>query len=81
MANENDARVEIHSGPDGQGRYIYTLYWWVDYCPGHPDGERVPRERGQVYHAKLPRGVCTCWPERGPLGVKHEIDCNVLAEE
>ena len=49
-----EKRIEIHSGPDSLGRYIYTLLWMDNYFPGHPDGEYVERERAQVFHAKLP---------------------------
>jgi hypothetical protein len=29
----------------------FSLHWWVDYCPGHPEGEYVHRERGQMFLA------------------------------
>lgn len=31
------------------GRMHYTLYWWADYHPGHPEGEHGLRLRGQCF--------------------------------
>ena len=47
-------KIEILSGPDSLGRYVYFLTWLDDYFPGHPEGEYVTRERGQIFHAPLP---------------------------
>ena len=47
-------KIVVHEGSDNLGRYVYTAYRWALYTPGHPDGEYVPRWRGQVYHAALP---------------------------
>ena len=47
-------RIEIHSGPDRLGRYMYTMFWPDNYFPGHPDGEYIERERAQVFHTTLP---------------------------
>lgn len=44
-------RYEIKRGSrDKAGDYTFTKYWYADYTPGHPDGEDVPRIRGQVFH-------------------------------
>jgi hypothetical protein len=50
-------RCVIHSGPDRQGRYQYTLFWMADYHPGHPDGEHRLAERGQVFLGVPPHHV------------------------
>jgi len=42
-------RGELESGPDDRGRYHYTLSWWADYHPGHPDGENRMAERSQHF--------------------------------
>lgn len=47
--------VTVHRGPDEQGRYFYTLEWFADYHPGHPDGEYAHRKRGQCFFAALPK--------------------------
>lgn len=47
-------RIEVHSGPDEQGRYVYTLFWMADYHPGHPLGEHRLAERAQIFKAPLP---------------------------
>lgn len=82
MKQKDTRRVEIHSGPDSRGRYVYTLFWW-DYHPGDKVAGIQPgeyRERGQVFHAPLPRDVCTCWPEHDVSGTKHELDCNLFQQ-
>jgi hypothetical protein len=48
-------RIAVHRGPDERGRYVYTRFWIADYHPGHPDGEYRRAERGQVFHAAMPR--------------------------
>lgn len=47
-------RIEIHSGPDQHGRHRYRLCRWVNYSPGHPEGEHGWRERGQEFFGELP---------------------------
>ncbi len=42
-------RGEIIGGPDSRGAFTYFLYWMDDYFPGHPEGEYVIRERGQIF--------------------------------
>jgi len=42
-------RIEYNSKSDEKGRCTFTLFWWVDYIPGHPDGEHGRRERAQVF--------------------------------
>ena len=54
------SRIEVHSGPDSHGRYCHTRYWLTDYKPGHPDGEYVTREVGQVLFAPLPPRTLPC---------------------
>lgn len=54
---EAGKRIELYAGPDLLGRYTYALFWTAAYHPGHPDGERGIRERGQVFHGPLPPGV------------------------
>ena len=56
MNNKPYTRIEIHSGPDRQGRYFHTRFWMADYHPGHPDGEYRRAERAQVFNAPLPAG-------------------------
>jgi len=48
-------RIEIEDGPDELGRYHYFIFWLADYHPGHPEGEYARRERGQMFHAALPK--------------------------
>ena len=48
MASHAPHRVEIISGPDRLGRYMWFTYWMAGYHPGHPDGEHRWAERGQV---------------------------------
>lgn len=45
------ARLDYHSNSDQTGRCAFTLCWPVTYSPGHPEGEYIPRERAQCYHA------------------------------
>ena len=59
-------RIEIHGGPDGLGRYSYTLFWWADYHPGHPDGEHARRERAQEFFGALPEWAKVVKTSRGP---------------
>ena len=47
-------RIEIYEGPDRQGKYAFGLFWMADYHPGHPEGEYVRRERGQMFRSVLP---------------------------
>ena len=47
-------RIEVTSGPDDKGRCHYTLFWWADYTPGHPEGEYVRRERAQCFFSVIP---------------------------
>ena len=42
-------RIEYSSKSDEKGRCTFTLFWWVDYIHGHPDGEYGRRERAQVF--------------------------------
>lgn len=52
-------KIEIHEGPDGLGRYRYTLYWMADWPPNtfhEKDFDGKPYWRGQVFHAPLPEG-------------------------
>lgn len=36
---------------DKEGKCGFTLFWTVDYHPGHPEGENKRRERGQCFRA------------------------------
>ena len=56
--------VEIVSGPDSRGRYMYRLCWTDSYCPGHPEGEYEIRERSQTRIGPLPEGVDVRTDER-----------------
>lgn len=47
-------KIEVFSGPDSKNRYSHIRYGMSDYTPGHPDGEYVRREVGQVFFSKLP---------------------------
>lgn len=49
-----DQKVEVLRCPDALGRYLFVHYIYCDYTPGHPEGEYVPRWRGQVYFSPLP---------------------------
>lgn len=49
-------RCEILDGPDREDKYTYFLFWMADYQPGHPQGEYRRVERGQIFHAPLPKG-------------------------
>jgi hypothetical protein len=42
-------RIEVLEGPDDKGRWTFFVYWMADYHPGHPEGEHVCRERGQIF--------------------------------
>jgi hypothetical protein len=46
-------RIEYEPGAksDSQGRCHFTLFWWAQYHPGHPEGEFGQRERAQCYFA------------------------------
>lgn len=53
----DDHIIAINSGLNEYGECSFTLYWWADYTPGHPDGEHVPRWRAQGYYAKPNRYI------------------------
>lgn len=53
-ATVGEETITVEQGPDGQGRYCFTLQWPVDYIPGHPDGEHGDHMRGQCFHAPIP---------------------------
>lgn len=60
-------RAKVFAGPDREGNYSWLIYWWDDYFPGHPEGEHVWRERGQVCCGIPPFKVSS----RGaPVGVR-----------
>ena len=50
--------VEVHDGPDGQGRYMHTRYWWGPalWDETGRDCADAPRSsiRSQVFHCPLP---------------------------
>jgi len=46
-----DKRIQVISGPDGNGRYIYFFFWVTDYDINNPE-QRDLFERGQLYHSK-----------------------------
>lgn len=48
---DNDIIIKYHSGPDKWKRYQFTILWWADYHPGHPQGEYRRAQRGQVFFA------------------------------
>lgn len=58
-------RIEIHEGPDERGRYMYSLFWYADYHPGHPIGENRWGERGQVFFGN---------PDVHGMAVEHQRD-------
>ena len=43
--------IEPHTRDD-EGRVSFTLFWWADYHPGHPEGENRWAIRAQCYFAK-----------------------------
>jgi hypothetical protein len=50
-------KIEILGKPDTQGRISHMRYWMTDYCPGHPEGEYVVREKGQMLFSVLPEEI------------------------
>ena len=54
----------IHDGPDKDEKYLFTLYWWADYHPGHPDGEHRLAIRGQVYRSRIDTRPAVRWAPR-----------------
>lgn len=57
MSKLRGLRGELLKGPDQHGRYSYFLYWLDNYFPGHPEGEYVERERGQVFFGVPPKDI------------------------
>jgi hypothetical protein len=59
-------KIEIHSGPDSLGRYLYTKRWEVENhpycltCGASPDSNcscfNTRRDRAQVFHGQPPKG-------------------------
>lgn len=47
-------KVEVHSGPDEDGKYLHTRFHMASYHPGHPFGENRIAERAQVFNSTLP---------------------------
>lgn len=60
-------RIEYHTNSDRMGRCHFSLYWWDDYFPGHPEGEHVERERRQSFFAD-PREYGHARPEEREHG-------------
>lgn len=44
-------RIVYHTKSDGLGKCHFTLFWYANYHPGHPDGEYRHAERGQCFYA------------------------------
>ena len=58
-------KIEVFSGPDSKNRYGHCRYGMSDYTPGHPDGECVRREVGQVFFSELPpKDSCAEWVDK-----------------
>jgi hypothetical protein len=45
--DKNEARFEVTSGPDSQGRHHFNVRWWDDHY------HLAPQWRAQHFHAEL----------------------------
>ncbi len=41
--------IEYHNKNVDNNKHSFTLYWFTDYIPGHPDGEHKFHWRGQGF--------------------------------
>lgn len=60
MASVHGTHGWVESGPDGQGRYRFELYWLRE---GEDTDGTLPRPRGQHFHAHVERYPHVTWHE------------------
>lgn len=67
--------VQSYLRSEGKLCLGYDLYWWVDYIPGHPDGEYGLKQRAQGFYSPNPRiQVPTAeWLKKGILNPPAQI--------